>query len=160
MNDIYLNNRKVCGILTEAETNFETGSISRIIVGIGVNCFEQTFPEEIRERAGYIQNPHKEFTRNRLASAIIKQFFDTVNSSDKRMLLREYKSRSLILGKPILVYGTSYSALPENGGHGIRAKAVDIDDNGGLVIEYTDGIHAREMDTITSGEVTIRKDWL
>lgn len=160
VNDIYLNNRKVCGILTEAETNFETGSISRIIVGIGVNCFEQTFPEEIRERAGYIQNPHKEFTRNRLASAIIKQFFDTVNSSDKRMLLREYKSRSLILGKPILVYGTSYSALPENGGHGIRAKAVDIDDNGGLVIEYTDGIHAREMDTITSGEVTIRKDWL
>lgn len=160
VNDIYLNDRKVCGILTEAETNFETGSISRIIVGIGVNCFEQTFPDEIQERAGYIQNPQKTFTRNQLAAAIIKQFFATINISDKRLLLREYRSRSLILGKPVLVYGSSYSALPENGGQGVKAKAVDIDENGGLIVEFTDGIHAREMTTITSGEVTIRKDWL
>lgn len=160
VNDIYLNGRKVCGILTEAETNFETGSISRIIVGIGINCFEQTFPEELREKAGYIKNPTKEFTRNSLASSIIKWFFNTINTADNRLLLREYKSRSLILGKPILIYGASYSALPENGGQGVRAKAVDIDENGGLVVEYTDGIHAREMTTITSGEVTIRKEHL
>lgn len=54
VNDIYLNGKKVCGILTEAETNFETGSISRIIVGVGVNCFEQSFPEELAEKASYV----------------------------------------------------------------------------------------------------------
>ena len=70
----------------------------------------------------------------------------------------EYKSRSMILGKQILLYGSSYSALPEHGGTGIKARAIDIDENGGLVVEYMEGRHAREMATVTSGEVTVRKD--
>ena len=158
VNDIYLNDKKVCGILTEAETNFETGSISRIIVGIGINCFEQTFPEELLSKATYISGAPLEFSRNQLAAAIINHFFNAVAKFDKRTLLREYRSRSMILGKQILIYGPSYSSMPENGGTGIRARAIDIDDNGGLVVEYLEGRHAREMDTLTGGEITIRKD--
>ena len=158
VNDIYLNGKKVCGILTEAETNFETGSISRIIVGVGVNCFEQSFPEELAEKASYVTGAPRDFTRSQLAAAIIRYFFTTLEEFDKRTILRDYRSRSLILGEQILVYGASYGALPENGGQGIKARAIDIDENGGLVVEYMEGRHAREMDTITSGEVTIRKD--
>ena len=99
-----------------------------------------------------------DFTRSQLAAAIIRYFFTTLEEFDKRTILRDYRSRSLILGEQILVYGASYGALPENGGQGIKARAIDIDENGGLVVEYMEGRHAREMDTITSGEVTIRKD--
>ena len=62
----------------------------------------------------------------------------------------------MILGQPVLLYGTSFGELPENGGRGIRARAIDIDENGGLVVEYLEGRRAREMETVTSGEVTVR----
>ncbi len=159
VNDIYLNGKKICGILTEAESNFETGTISRLIAGIGVNCFEQVFPDDIAEKASYIASPARDFSRNQLASAIAQRFFKLLDTFDRRTILREYRSRSMILGQPITLYGTSYGALPENGGRGIRARAIDIDDNGGLVVEYMEGRKAREMETITSGEVTVRKDY-
>lgn len=158
VNDIYLQGKKICGILTEAETNFETGNISRIIVGIGINCFEQIFPEEIESKATYLKDAKKEFTRNDLAAAVVNKFFDLIENFDKRTLLREYKSRSMILGEQILLYGASYSQMPENGGRGVKARAIDIDENGGLVVEYMEGRRSREMDVITSGEVTVRKD--
>jgi BirA family biotin operon repressor/biotin-[acetyl-CoA-carboxylase] ligase len=159
VNDIYLQGQKVCGILTEAESNFETGRISKIIVGIGINCFEQEFPEDIKDKATYIKNPQKEFDRNQLIASIVNKFFDLVDNFDKKQLLRDYKVRSMILGQPILIYGTSQSALPENGGRGIKARAIDIDENGGLVVEYLEGFMSRQMETITSGEVTIRQDY-
>lgn len=157
VNDIYLNEKKVCGILTEAESNFETGTINKIVVGIGINCFEQNFPEEIADKAAFIGTAPKEFSRSQLAAAVVNKFFELLNNFDKRKVLREYKSRSMLLGQQILLYGTSYGALPENGGKGIRARAIDIDENGGLIVEYLEGRRSREMETITSGEVTIRK---
>lgn len=158
VNDIYLNGKKVCGILTEAESNFESGSIDKIIIGIGVNCFSQSFPENIKDKAAFIENPKKDFTRSQLAVTIADKIFSLIKDFDRKKILREYKSRSMILGEQILLYGSSYGALPENGGRGIKARAIDIDDNGGLVVEYMEGRHAREMDTVTSGEITIRKD--
>ena len=158
VNDVYLNDRKVCGILTEAESNFETGSINRVFIGVGVNCFEQIFPAEISERAAYLGPGRREFSRNQLAAAVANRFFALMDDFDRKYVLREYKSRSFILGQPILIYGSSYGALPENGGRGLRARAIDIADNGGLVVEYMEGRRSREMDVITSGEVTIRKD--
>ena len=40
---------------------------------------------------------------------------------------------------------------------GIRARAIDIDENGGLVVEYLEGRMSRQMQTLTSGEISIRK---
>ena len=47
---------------------------------------------------------------------------------------------------------------PMNGHRPIKARAIDVDDNGGLVVEYMEGIRMREMETLASGEVTIRPD--
>ena len=113
-------------------------------------------PEELATKATYIESPRKEFSRNQLAAAIAEKFFSHLKNFDSRRIIREYKSRSFILGQPITLYGSHFGALPENGGSGIRARAIDIDDNGGLVVEYMEGRHAREMDTITSGEITLR----
>ena len=51
VNDIYLNGKKVSGMMTEAQSNFETGNIDKIILGIGVNCFPGSFPEELSDIA-------------------------------------------------------------------------------------------------------------
>ena len=49
---------------------------------------------------------------------------------------------------------------PENRlSEGIRARAIDIDESGGLVIEFLEGRRSREMETLTTGEVTVRKGW-
>ena len=51
VNDIYLDDRKISGILTEASVSMETGSVEYVILGIGMNIYvpEEGFPEEIRE---------------------------------------------------------------------------------------------------------------
>ena len=49
---------------------------------------------------------------------------------------------------------------PENGGKGIKAKAIDIDENGGLVVEYLEGPMINRIESITSGEVTIRPEYI
>lgn len=159
VNDIYMDNKKVCGILTEAQSNSKVGAIDKMIVGIGINCFVQNFPDSIKDRATYIKNPQKDFDRNTLIAAVTNNFFQLVENFDPQKLLRDYKSRSMILGQPILIYGTSQSALPENGGRGIKARAIDINENGGLVVEYLEGAMKLQKETITSGEVTIRKDF-
>ena len=121
VNDIYLNGKKICGILTEAESNFETGTISRLIIGIGINCYEQVFPDDIAEKAAYITASSGAFSRNQLAASITSKFFRLLETFDRRTILREYRSRSMILGQPVTLYGTAYGALPENGGRGIKA---------------------------------------
>ena len=74
---------------------------------------------------------------------------DILEDLESRDFLREYRTRCFILGKNILVH-------PSAGHRGIRARAIDIDDNGGLVVEYMEGRNMRQMDTLTSGEVSIR----
>lgn len=157
VNDIYLNDKKICGIGTEAQTSFETGNIDKILIGIGVNCFAASMPEELLDVATFIENPLKEFTRSDLAATIVNEFFSILEEADTKKLIREYKSRSFILGHQIMIYNTITGSSPDKDTKGIRARAIDIDQNGGLVVEYLEGRRMREMETITSGEVSIRK---
>ncbi len=149
VNDLFLDGKKVCGILTEAQTNFETGRIDSLIIGIGVNCFPGSFPEELKEIVGSVSPVKNSFSRGKLAAEIFNQVMDILEDLESRDFLREYRTRCFILGKNILVH-------PSAGHRGIRARAIDIDDNGGLVVEYMEGRNMRQMDTLTSGEVSIR----
>lgn len=158
VNDIYLGDKKVCGIMTEAQSNFETGNIDKIILGIGINCFETSWPEDLAEIAGHVENPKKEFTRAQLAASVINHFYACLEEPDAGKLIREYKSRCFILGEQITIYNTITGQSPDrNTSVGIRARAIDIDSNGGLVVEYLEGRRMREMETITTGEVSVRK---
>lgn len=161
VNDIYLNGKKICGILTEAESNFEIGQIEKIIVGVGINCFEGKMPEELQDIASYMKNPSRKFSRNELAVEITNEFFGILQDFDRFRIVREYKSKSMILGEQILIFNPAIAkkiGRPDSRlNEGIRARAIDIDDNGGLVVEYLEGRLSREMETLTTGEVTIRK---
>lgn len=156
VNDIYLNGKKLCGIMTEAQSSVETGTIEKIILGIGINCFTGSFPEELSDIATCLEDAPKDFSRGQLAAEIVNQFFDAIEEGDTAPLLREYKAKSFILGERITIYNTNSGTSPDRNTKGIKARAIDIDENGGLVIEYLEGLRMREMDTLTTGEVSIR----
>ena len=149
VNDIFAKGRKVCGILTEAITNFESGRIDAIIIGIGVNCSLQNeeMPDEIRDTAGALS----EITsRNRLAAEIINELMGIIAefAGDKPYpeYIDEYRRRSMILRKDIKVYKNVASD------EYVNAKAIDISDEGGLIVIYENGV----KETLNSGEISIR----
>lgn len=151
VNDIYLHDKKVCGILTEATTDFETGQIDSLIIGIGINTSERSFPPELKDIAGSVSEEgltgHEKAL---LAASVIEK---TVRyTKDLAGFMDSYRSRSMILGKSITVYTGTYRKDPTQELGGRPAFALEIDDGGGLVVEYEDGTRQ----TLTSGEVSIR----
>lgn len=147
VNDIYIGNKKVCGILTEAVTDFESGTVESIVVGIGlnVNTKENSFPEELKGVAGSIFNTDEGFNmRNQLSAEIINKVLSICETLEDRVFLKIYKERSMILGQEIM-----YNKNNE----WVYGYAQDIDDFGGLIVILKDG----EKIVLQSGEVTIRK---
>ena len=142
VNDIWLGSRKVCGILTEGISNFENGTLESAVVGIGINVDTEktTFPEAVRNTAVSLGTVHA--TRNELIAAVSAELFDLAEDLKDPALMREYKERSLILGKEIYW---------EAGGTRHEGRAVDINDAGNLEVETADGLV-----TLNSGEVSIR----
>lgn len=151
VNDIFYQKKKVCGILTEAQSNFETGKIDKLIIGIGVNCFPGSFPEELANIAGPIADSPAAFSRGKLVAEIFNETMAVLEDLESMRFLREYRSKCFILGKNILVH-------PNLDQRSIKARAIDIDENGGLVVEYMEGRKIRQMETLTTGEVSIRLD--
>lgn len=151
VNDIYIENKKVCGIMTEAITDFESGEVDSIILGIGINfsTSKTDFPKEIQDIAGSLMsmvgkcNQSGDITRNQLVAKLINNITNVCDMALSRNHLDEYKMRSTILNQKIEVH-----ALNEV----IEAFAIDINDNGGLIIRTNDG----EVSSINSGDVSIK----
>lgn len=169
VNDIFMGEKKVCGILTEAVSSFESGQIDYIVIGIGINYSTNTtdFPEELRNIAGSLfgdthttesddQPKDLDFnpsiTRNRLIAEVINEILDVNENLESRDFIPEYKERSFVLGKEILVIPPSEMGVERNLSEGISAVALDIDHDGSLVVCYQDN----SIDTLNSGEISIR----
>lgn len=148
VNDLYLNGKKICGILTEAITDFETGGIEALILGIGINfSANPTFPIELQQKADALfEKKPAGVTRNQIAAAVIANVLALCQNLQNRSFIKEYRQRSIILGKQIQVL---------QGGHTQPATALDIDENGGLIVQY-----ANSTTTLNSGEISIRGDFL
>lgn len=150
VNDIYKNEKKLCGILSEAVTDCESGQIDCVVVGIGINFSidTKTIPEELRNIVTALYEEDKEdskgITRNQLIAEVVNQMLSLCKELSSHSFLTEYKAHSILLGKEIDVI---------DGENQKRAKAVDIDEQGGLVVEYLDG----KRQVLHTGEVTIRK---
>ena len=142
-NDIFLNGKKICGILAEAVLDFENAQ--RIILGVGINFNTPTtaFPENLRQIAGAIyETDSPPATRSQLAAEIVNR----VLFSDQREeeILANYKKRMFMLGKPISVTGTAEA---------FEAVAVDIDNIGRLIVKKADG----ELLSLSAGEIQTEK---
>lgn len=144
-NDLVLGKRKLGGILTELSVDPTTRKVQWAVVGIGINCCQKAcdFPDEIREIACSLGIAQQD--RPALAAAIINALHTMRLHlfSDKTDILKAFRSRCVTIGKEI-------SILRGDDVH--HAKAIAVDDKGGLVVTYPDG----NSETVMSGEVSIR----
>ncbi len=146
VNDIFIGDRKVCGILTEAVTNFESGMMDSVVLGIGINVKtkNEDFPIELQNTAGSIFYENNNFIRNQLSAEIINNVLKISKNLEDKSFMSSYKERSMILGKHILY---------NKNNNWYEGYALDIDDSGGLIIYSADG----QKITLNSGEVSIKK---
>ena len=143
VNDIYINNKKVCGILTEAGFSGEGERMQHAVLGIGVNVGKIQFPDELSRIATSLGNETKEpVSRSRLLAEICNEFSEFYENIEKGTFLEESKRRSFVLGKQIVVH-TSEGMY--------EAKAVDLNEEGHLIVER-DG----KRESLYTGEITIR----
>ena len=145
-NDLVLNGKKICGILTEMST--ELMEIQYVITGIGINVNQREFPPEIRDTATSLsQEAGRSFRRSSLIAAILKAFEKDyaafLKTGDLSLLLEEYNACLVNRGKEVCI-------LDPSGEY--RAVAEGIDENGSLLVTLPDGTR-RE---IISGEVSVR----
>ncbi|MGG7213882.1 biotin--[acetyl-CoA-carboxylase] ligase [Clostridium nigeriense] len=148
VNDIYCDNKKVCGILTEASFDFESGIIDHAVLGIGINVKppEGGFTEEIKNIATSIfddKNSVQADIRSRLIAEVLTRFWSYYKNIEDRSFLEEYKSRSLLINKEINVLSKNSSE---------KAVAIEIDDECRLKVKMEDG----SIRLLSSGEVSIR----
>lgn len=154
VNDVYLRGKKICGILTEAVSDFESGRIDTVVVGIGINYHvpEEGFPEEIREVAGSVCTDEIKIPRNDLAAAVLNELYELYDGLAARTFLEDYKRWSNVLGREVRF--SSGNTVAEDGKKGSwqYGTAVDIDCDGGLVVRLKDG----EEQVLRTGEITLR----
>ena len=140
VNDIFINNKKVCGIL--AESFSVSMGINSIIVGIGINVTTSAadFPDELNNIAGSVFPENA--TRNEIIAKILTEFESVCNLNDARKLIEEYKAFSLVLNKELSFTkdGKSYTGI-----------ATDINIEGNLVVKLYGG----ETIVLKSGEISL-----
>lgn len=149
VNDLFYNNRKICGILTKAQSNLELGQIDKLIIGIGINCFPGSLPPELENIAGPVSDEKGSFSRNNLAAEVFNETIEILKDLQTKAFMKEYKRRCFILDEIISVH-------PHLDDRSVKAYAVDISDDGGLIVEYTEGEKKGMQETLTTGEVSIR----
>lgn len=143
VNDIFIDKKKIAGILTEAISDFETGDVEAIIIGIGINTKKTTLPDDIKDIAGAINDEH--LSRNKLAASLWQKLLYWTSHLDSPELIAKYREYSLLLNH-LITY--------ERNGELYTGTVKAINEEGNLVIE-TDN---KETVILTSGEVSV-KDW-
>lgn len=150
VNDIYLGDKKICGILTEGFSSLEEGNASNVIVGIGINIYQPKdgFPEEIKKTAGVLlpDGYSENDLRNRLCAYVILELIGLHNSNNTSFI-EEYRKRSMLIGNYVRI-----NQFNENQNNKY-AKVLGIDDECRLLVEYDD----KKIEYLSSGEVSVVK---
>ncbi|MCM1399998.1 MAG: biotin--[acetyl-CoA-carboxylase] ligase [Clostridium sp.] len=148
VNDLLLNNKKICGILSELSVESEGGHVQHIIVGIGINTNEasEDFPDDIKDIATSIYaETGKKTTRAQLVAEVINELDKMMEHwpKERDQYLEQYRKLNITTGREIQV-------LSANAGK--NAKALEINEDFSLKVMYEDGTIA----DIASGEVSTR----
>lgn len=135
-NDVKYNGKKLCGII--CSSTLSGGLVTGATVGIGINV-KNKIPKELEDKA--ISLKGKRIDKNKLAEDILGYLYDMISlEEDKDALLKEYKNASETLGNFVTV-----DCVPK-----ISGKAIDIDENGFLLVEEESG----EIKKVSYGDVT------
>ena len=138
VNDVYLDGKKICGILTEGVTDMESGRVRHMVIGIGLNCGTEEFPPELRDIAASIDRGG--VSRSRFAAHIASELIDCIEGAP---FLDFYREHSLVIGREIWFIQDGVST---------PATAVGIDDSGALIVRLRDG----GTKLLNTGEISVR----
>jgi len=143
-NDLVVGKRKLGGILTELSIAAD-GAVEYAIVGVGINCLQtpEDFPPEIRS---FATSATLECGKPVAPAAVTAGLIDRLRRmplEQKEALLRTYKRRCITLGQNVVVV---------RGDEKRYGKAVDMDENGALLVEFDSG----KAEYVSSGEVSVR----
>ena len=145
VNDVLMDGKKVCGILTEASFGMESGRIDYAVLGAGINVYapDGGFPAEIAKVAGSVLEHSLPDAKNRLAAAYLSSLLPLYLALGSAEAIAAYRRRSLAIGRTVTVLS----------GTGARsARALDVDERCRLLVEYEDGACA----ALSSGEISIK----
>lgn len=144
VNDLYLHGKKVCGILTEAITDFESGNIEFAIVGIGLNLYlsEDGYPDELKDIAGALY-PNAGAASNTDRNSLVAEIVNSLMEEMEDLKLSEvYVEHNMVPGRKIQIIDGSLSR---------PAKALEICPDGRLLVQEADG----SKSILSFGEVSI-----
>ncbi len=147
VNDIFINDRKICGILTEASISFETGMLDFAVVGMGINVYsvKDSFDDELLKTASSIEDEcGVVIDRSKLCAEILSCFEKNLGLLENHQFIDEYRKRSCTVGNYVMV---------TKGNSQRHAYAFDIDDSACLMVRYDDG----SEEALNSGEARIIK---
>ena len=144
-NDIVMNGKKVCGILTEMSAQFDY--INHIVIGIGINVHNEDFPEEIAKTASslYLESG-QHIHRASLIEAFLEEFEDVyaeyLKTEDMEGLQKEYDAMLVNRGRQVRVLDPKEP---------FEGKAMGITKKGELIVDTWE---SRKL--VSSGEVSVR----
>lgn len=144
VNDIYIDGKKVCGILTEGSINSKK-KFDYAVVGIGINVVEPEngFPDVIKDIATAIFPGNAEDNiKEKIVAEVVNRFFQMYNGDDNDFI-RRYKEYSYLTGKEINII---------SGENTRPAVVLDITDDCRLLVKNKNG----EIEEISSGDVSVR----
>lgn len=144
VNDVFLDGKKVCGILTESSLDTDTGTLRYAVVGLGVNVYEPEGGFPGLPQAGALLKERKRGVRDRLAAAVAENVLRGADGLSGGEFLEEYRRLSLAIGRRVTVVSGDGSER--------EAKALDVDGECRLLVRYDDGRTA----LLNSGEIRIR----
>jgi len=143
-NDVLVNNKKICGMLLESSTG--QAALEKIVFGIGVNVNQEEFDGDLRYKASSIKNEcGKEIDRVLLLQSILEELenrYEQLSHFPPQQLLNDWKMKALLFGKKITVLESEFS---------FAATAIDVDEDGSLIIETEDG----QRRNIFAGDVSL-----
>ncbi len=143
VNDLFIDKKKFCGILSEASMDFESGTLAYAVIGVGINVPPMQFPDEIADVATSVGNVcGAKISPNKVIAGVCDRLIEMLDALENGEFMQEYRDRSNVIGKHIQVH---------RGEEQFPATAMGIDDSGGLVIQTQGGIQ-----TVRSGEISIR----
>lgn len=146
VNDVYAKGLKLSGILTEGTIEFETGTLSSLIIGIGINVNNEIFPPVLQHIAtSMYQITGKKFVRSEIIGQLLSRLesYLLLTKKDPKELVLQYRKKMLYLNEEISF---------KRGSEVFSGTLLDLNEKGHLIIE-TDG---KKM-TLNSGEISIRK---
>ena len=147
VNDVFVAGKKVCGILTEASLDCESGLLHHAVVGVGVNVLEPAggFPAELRDVAGavFAERTLPEL-RCRVAAGILNRLWRFCGGEVPADCFAAYRDRSLVLGREV--------ELLSPGREPLRARVLDPEPDYALWVRLSNGSERR----VQTGEVRLR----